>query len=141
MRGRGAGGAIAATECVHGDNAPLRCIERLAWANEIAPPLGHIGIAGQRVFHQDDVIPAVRIAEEMAEAVVGDVGIGKRGACFGAKIADTYTAHASALNPSSRSAMMSSISSMPTDNRMVDCAIPAAARAASSDCECVVVAG
>ncbi len=40
------------------------------------------------MFDQDDVIGAMGIAEKVAEAVVGNVGVGKRGAGFGVEIAD-----------------------------------------------------
>ena len=40
------------------------------------------------MFNHNDVIAAVGIAEEVAEAVVGNVGVGKRGAGFGVEVAD-----------------------------------------------------
>ena len=88
MRAGGPSGTSTAAQRIGGDHAPFPRIQSLAWAQQVGPPVGHVGIAGHRMLDEQHVILAVRVTGEFAPPLIRDTHLGNFSACFSTQLAD-----------------------------------------------------
>ena len=117
--------AVAAAEHVDADDAPMAAVEERAVADDAGPPFGDAARTGERMRGKDDVAAVGRRLGAVDRDALLDRGERYPAVQFQRTDIDGYVTHRQlTARACSRSAMMSRLSSMPTESRIVDSSTP-----------------